>query len=287
VPGTLIPYGSEEQKKKYLPGVAQGTLWCQGFSEPGAGSDLASLKTKAVRDGDHYVINGQKIWSTYSMYASQCLLLARTDFDVKKQKGISYFIMDMNTPGVEVRPIRKSTGASNFGEIFLTDVRISVENLIGEENQGWQIAQATLSSERGVLSFDITERDTLFFADTYAKALKEGAEWLKDPELSREFITIFGELQALRQQIRALLREPHDGAWSNTPSLVKMARTTLNQRIGDFRIRAEGLTSQFQSGEYRAPMYEYLETFGTTISGGSNEIMRNLIAERGLGMPRG
>jgi alkylation response protein AidB-like acyl-CoA dehydrogenase len=287
VPGTLIPYGSEEQKKKYLPGVAQGTLWCQGFSEPGAGSDLASLKTKAVRDGDHYVINGQKIWSTYSMYASQCLLLARTDFDVKKQKGISYFIMDMNTPGVEVRPIRKSTGASNFGEIFLTDVRIPVENLIGEENQGWQIAQATLSSERGVLSFDITERDTLFFADTYAKALKEGAEWLKDPELSREFITIFGELQALRQQIRALLREPHDGAWSNTPSLVKMARTTLNQRIGDFRIRAEGLTSQFQSGEYRAPMYEYLETFGTTISGGSNEIMRNLIAERGLGMPRG
>ena len=288
VPGTLIPFGTEEQKKQYLPGVAEGTLWCQGFSEPGAGSDLASLKTKAVRDGDHYVINGQKIWSTYSMYASQCLLLARTDFDVKKQKGISYFIMDMNTPGVEVRPIRKSTGASNFGEIFLTDVRIPVENLIGKENEGWTVSQATLSSERGVLSFDITERDSMFLTDTYAKALEERAAWLDDPELCREFITLFGEMQALRQQIRALLAEPHDQpGYSMNPSLIKMARTTLNQRIGAFRIKAEGLSSQYEVKGYRPPMYEYLETFGSTISGGSNEVMRNLIAERGLGMPRG
>jgi alkylation response protein AidB-like acyl-CoA dehydrogenase len=288
VPGTLIPHGTEKQKKIYLPAVAEGQLWCQGFSEPGAGSDLAGLKTRAVRDGDHYVVNGQKIWSTNSMYASQCLLLVRTDFEAKKHQGISYLIMDMSSPGVEVRPIRKSTGSSTFGEIFLTDVRIPVENLIGEENKGWMVSQSTLSSERGVLSFDYGERDMIFLVDIYNQALKERAAWLDDPELRREFMTLFAEMQAMRQQIRGLLREPHGGtAYSMTPSLIKMARTTLNNRIGAFRVRAEGLSSQFMSKDFRAPMYEYLETFGTTISGGSNEIMRNLIAERGLGMPRG
>jgi alkylation response protein AidB-like acyl-CoA dehydrogenase len=289
VPGTLIPHGTEAQKKRYLPGVPAGELWCQGFSEPGAGSDLAALKTRAVRDGDHYVVNGQKIWSTNSMYSSQCLLLVRTDTTVKKHAGISYLIMDMNSPGVEVRPIRKSNGASNFGEIFMTDVRIPVENLIGAENNGWMVSQSTLSSERGVLSFDGAERDMLFFVDTYKKARSEGAAWLDDPQMRREFITLFAEMQASRQQIRALLHEPHGtGAFSMTPSLVKMARTSLNNRIGAFRVRAEGLSSQYNlhSG-WRPPMYEFLETFGSTISGGSNEIQRNLIAERGLGMPRG
>jgi alkylation response protein AidB-like acyl-CoA dehydrogenase len=289
VPGTLIPHGTEAQKKRYLPAVAQGELWCQGFSEPGAGSDLASLKTRAVRDGDHYVVNGQKIWSTNSIYASQCLLLVRTDPTAKKHQGISYLIMDMNTPGVEVRPIRKSNGGSNFGEIFMTDVRIPVENLIGEENKGWMVSQSTLASERGVLSFDGAERDMMFLIDVYNQARAERAAWLDDAEMRRAFITLFSDMQAVRQQIRALLREPHEpGVYSMTPSLVKMARTTLSNRLGDFRVRAQGLASQFaEPGTWRAPMYEYLDTFGSTISGGSNEIQRNLIAERGLGMPRG
>jgi hypothetical protein len=189
---------------------------------------------------------------------------------------------------VEVRPILKSTGASTFGEIFLTDVRIPVENLIGQENDGWTVSQSTLSSERGVLSFDICERDTMFMLDYYAASLKERADWLDDPELCREFAVLLGEQQALRHQIRALLREPHEPAtWSMTPSLIKMARTTLNNRFGSFRVRAQGLGSQVVSHGYRAPMYDFLETFGSTISGGSNEVMRNLIAERGLGMPRG
>jgi alkylation response protein AidB-like acyl-CoA dehydrogenase len=288
VPGTLIPYGTEVQKKRYLPAVAAGELWCQGFSEPGAGSDLASLKTRAVRDGDHYVVNGQKIWSTNSMWASQCLLLVRTDTTVKKHSGISYLIMDMNSPGVEVRPIRKSNGSSNFGEIFMTDVRIPVENLIGAENDGWMVSQSTLSSERGVLSFDGAERDMMYLVDVYARARAQGAAWLDDVEMRREFIDLFSEMQANRQQIRTLLREPHEPrAFSMTPSLVKVSRTILNNRIGAFRVRAEGLTSQFEDHAYRAPMYEFLETFGPTISGGSNEIQRNLIAERGLGLPRG
>ena len=288
VPGTLIPHGSEAQKKRYLPGVPAGELWCQGFSEPGAGSDLASLKTRAVRDGDHYVVNGQKIWSTNSMYASQCLLLVRTDPTVKKHAGISYLIMDMNSPGVEVRPIRKSNGASNFGEIFMTDVRIPVENLIGAENNGWAVSQSTLSSERGVLSFDGAERDMMYLVDIYKQARSEAAPWLEDPQLRREYVTLLAEMQASRQQLRALLQEPHGtGAFSMTPSLVKLTRTTLNNRIGDFRVRAQGLASQHADHTYRAPMYEFLETFGSVISGGSNEIQRNLIAERGLGMPRG
>jgi alkylation response protein AidB-like acyl-CoA dehydrogenase len=288
VPATLIPHGTEQQKKTYLPAVAEGALWCQGFSEPGAGSDLAGLKCRAVLDGDHYVVNGQKIWSTNSMYASQCLLLVRTDPAAKKHAGITYLIMDMDTPGVEVRSIRKSTGGSNFGEIFLTDVRIPVANRIGEENTGWMVSQSTLSSERGVLSFNYAERDMQFLMDWYIKSRHDEAAWLNDPELTREFITLLGEKQSLRQQIRALLREPVDApTWSMTPALVKVAKTTLNNRIQNFRIRAEGLSSQFVDTAWRAPMYEYLETFGMTISGGSNEIMRNLIAERGLGMPRG
>ena len=144
LPGTLIPFGTEAQKKKYLPTVAQATVWCQAFSEPGAGSDLANLQTRAVLDGDHYVVNGQKIWSSQSMYARYGILLTRTDTKAKKQRGITYFILDMQAPGVEVRPIRKSTGMSEFAELFLTDVRIPIEDRVGEENQGWTVAQATL-----------------------------------------------------------------------------------------------------------------------------------------------
>jgi alkylation response protein AidB-like acyl-CoA dehydrogenase len=288
IPGTLIPHGTEEQKKTYLPAVAEGALWCQGFSEPAAGSDLAGLRTKAVLDGDHYVVNGQKIWSTNSMYASQCLLLVRTDPDARKHQGITYLIMDMDSPGVEVRSIRKSTGGSNFGEIFMSDVRIPVKNRIGAENDGWMVSQSTLSSERGVLSFNYAERDMMFLMDSYAKARHDAAPWLQDPELRREFVTLFSELQALRQQIRLLLREPVDAPeWSMSPAVVKITKTALNNRIHGFRSRAEGLASQFMDTSWRAPMYEYLETFGMMISGGSNEIMRNLISERGLKMPRG
>jgi alkylation response protein AidB-like acyl-CoA dehydrogenase len=286
VPHTLIPYGTEEQKRTYLPQVAAGTIWCQGFSEPNAGSDLASLTTRAARDGNDYVINGHKIWSTYSMFASHCLLLARTDSSGKKQQGISYFILDMATPGVEVRAIHKSNGSSTFGEIFLSDVHIPAENLIGAENAGWGVSQSTLASERGILSFDICERDMQFLIEFFREAVEAKEPWLEDSAMTQEFATLFSELQALRRQVRALLSAPQ-GGWSNAPSIVKIIRTEVNNRIAVFRMRAAGLSSQFVSGAFREPMYEYLETYGPIISGGSNEIQRNLIAERGLGMPRG
>jgi len=287
LPSTLIPFGTEAQKKKYLPTVSQGTVWCQAFSEPNAGSDLANLKTRAVLQGDHYVINGQKIWSSRSMFARYAILLARTDSEAKKQRGITYFILDMQAPGIEVRPIRKSTGHSDFAELFLTNVRIPVEDRVGEENQGWTVAQATLSSERGVLAFEFVEREHAFLMDFYGEALADEAAWLEEPELRREFMRIFADLQAVRRQIRDLLRESHDtGGWSMTPALVKLTRTILMQEFAEFRMRIDEDQSQVVVQRYRAPMYDYLESFGHTIAAGTNEVMRNLIAERGLGMPR-
>ncbi|NML87655.1 acyl-CoA dehydrogenase [Sphingobium sp. TB-6] len=291
IPATLIPYGTEHQKRKYLPTVAQGTVWCQGFSEPGAGSDLAALQTRAVRDGDHYVINGQKIWSSHSMYASWAILLARTDPEARKQAGISYFILDMKAPGVEVRPIRKSTGASNFAELFLTDVRIPIEDRVGEENEGWAVAQATLSAERGVLAFDRLERERATLQRYYERELASDAAWLKDDQLRREFMRLFAEQHAVRRQIRALLRETREpGVWSMTPSLVKLLSSSLRTRLAELQLRIAGMEGQKigpQNTVLPVPMYDYLDSYGSTISAGANEIQRNLIAERGLAMPRG
>jgi alkylation response protein AidB-like acyl-CoA dehydrogenase len=289
VPATLIPYGSDYQKKKYLPTIPQGTVWCQGFSEPGAGSDLAALKTKAVRDGDHYVINGQKIWSSQSMYASYAILLTRTDFEVKKQRGITYFLLDMKAPGVEVRPIRKSTGNSNFAELFLTDVRIPIEDRVGEENQGWEIAQATLSAERGVLLFSLLERECVALQKYFDTALTSKAAWLEDDVLRRQFMRLFAEQLAVRRMIRELLKEEHGGGWSMTPGLVKLVSSSLRQRIAELRMRIGGLDAQNElphGPPYTDAMYDYLDSFGSTIAAGSNEVMRNMIAERGMHMPR-
>lgn len=290
VPATLVPYGTEHQKRKYLPTVAQGTIWCQGFSESGAGSDLAALQTRAVRDGDHYIINGQKVWSSHSMYASYAILLARTDQEARKQAGITYFILDMKTPGVEVRPIRKSTGASNFAELFLTDVRIPIEDRVGEENQGWTVAQATLSAERGVLIFDRLERERTALERFYERELASDAAWLNDDQLRREFMRLFAEQHAVRRQVRALLREPRTpGVWSMTPSLVKLLSSSLRTRLAELQLRIAGVEGQTIDAEDTpspAPMYDYLNSYGSSISAGTNEIQRNLIAERGLNMPR-
>ncbi|MDB5714822.1 MAG: hypothetical protein JWO15_2219 [Sphingomonadales bacterium] len=293
IPGTLIPFGTEEQKRKYLPGIPQGDVWCQGFSEPGAGSDLASLRCRAEKKGDHYLINGQKIWSSYSMHARYCILLARTDFDVPKHAGISFFLLDMQTPGVEVRPIKQSSSRAEFGEIFLTDVKIPIENLVGKENEGWKVCQATLASERGVLAFEGAERQRYAIEEYYAGAVKSDAAWLQDDQLRREFMSLFAELQGSRRLIRQLLRENEDqgGAHSMTPAFVKLTGTTLRQKIGSLMVKVAGFEGQrFQLGAEDAPghpMFEFISSFGGTIAAGSNEIMRNIIAERGLGMPKG
>ena len=292
LPGTLFPHGNEAQKRKYLSGVAEGVVWCQGFSEPNSGSDLASLRTRAVRDGDHYVVNGQKIWSSYSMYADYCILLTRTDPNAQKHRGITYFIMDMRSPGVEVRPIRQANGRSEFGELFLTDVRIPAENMIGQENNGWLVAQATLASERGVIAFEGAERQRYEVESFYRKSLEADAAWLRDDQLRREFVGFLAEMQAGRRLLRRVMEEnerPNASA-SVLPSIVKVSGTQLRQRITSFMVRIAGIDGQqfatLAEEPFGSPMFEFLGSFTGTIAGGTNEIMRNIIAERGLGMPR-
>ncbi len=292
MPGTLLPHGTEAQKSRYLAGVANGEVWCQGFSEPNSGSDLASLRCRAVWDGDHFVINGQKIWSSNSMYADHCLLLTRTDPNAQKHRGITYFIMDMRSPGVEVRPIRQANGRSEFGELFLTDVRIPAENMIGAENNGWRVAQATLASERGVISFEGGERQRYEMEAFYRKSLEVGAAWLRDAQLHREFISFLAEMQAARRLLRRVLEESErpEASASVLPSIVKLSSTVLRQRICSFMVRIAGVDGQafalLAEEPFGSPMFEFMSAFSGTIAGGTNEIQRNIVAERGLGMPR-
>lgn len=289
VPATLIPFGTQAQKDRYLRGIAlDGEIWCQGFSEPGAGSDLAALSTRAERDGDDFIVNGQKIWSSNAMYANWCLLLARTDPDAPKHKGISYFIMDMRTPGIETRPIRKSDTHADFAEMFLTDVRIPAENLIGPLNQGWHVANSTLSSERGVLNVEIVERVWVGAGRFLREAIDRDAAWLRDAGMRREFMEIYGNVRATRSQVYALLDEESRPPNDLSPAIQKLVSSTLRQRLGEFQLRAQGLDGQYfelESGE-NFGMFDYLESYGNTIAAGSNEIMRNIIAERGLDLPR-
>lgn len=295
-PATLFEHGTQAQKDKYLSGITHGTdIWVQGFSEPGAGSDLASLRTSAVRQGDHYVVNGQKIWSSGAMNARYCLLLARTDPNARrKHDGISYFIMDMQSPGVEVRPIRMINGEAEFAEIFMDDVRIPAENLIGAENEGWNIAQSTLSTERGLLIFGSVER----LARSFELDRVSGKDsWMRDPQLRREYAGYFAELQSIRLLIGQLLRELEaspDKASPTLPTYIKLLFGPFLQRYTEFLVRAEGLEAQkWQPAipgtghSSRLRPNDFLKSYGWTIAGGSNEIMRNIVSERILQMPRG
>ena len=293
VPATLLAWGTEAQKRTYLPGLLAGDVWCQGFSEPGAGSDLASLRTRAVRDGDHFVVDGQKTWSSWSRHARYCLLLVRTDPAAPKHKGISYLILDMASPGVEVRPIVQPTGHAEFSEVFLTEVKIPVANLIGPENEGWAVAQSTLAAERGVLAFERAERQ-MSFVEAFLKAsLDSGTAWTRQDHAKAEFTEVYARMQGIRCLIRKLLARPHDdpsGA-DMLPAIIKLLATECAQHYADMQVRFGGLATQLQGHaivcDGTVPMHDFIQSFGDTISAGSNEIMRNLIAERRLGLPRG
>lgn len=295
-PATLFEHGTQAQKDRYLRGITDGTdIWCQGFSEPGAGSDLAALRCSAVRDGDHYVVNGQKIWSSNAMHADYCLLLARTDTSgPRKHDGISYFILDMKTPGVSVRPIRQITGEAEFAEIFFDDAKIPVENLIGAEGNGWNIAQSTLSTERGLLIFGQTER----LARAFELDGKDAHDsWMRDTGLRREYAKFYAELQTVRVLIRRLLIELEanpEKASPTLPTYIKLLWAPFLQRYTEFRLRAEGMAAQKwepaipgTGNSSRQRMIDFLKSYSWNIAGGSNEIMRNIISERILGLPRG
>jgi alkylation response protein AidB-like acyl-CoA dehydrogenase len=286
---TLLAAGTEEQRRRHLPAILDGEIWVQGFSEPEAGSDLASLRTTARRVGDGYVVNGQKLWASGASYAQWCLLLARTDPNAPKRKGTSYFLLDMATPGVQVRPIRNAVGDQHFCEIFLDDVVIPAANLIGAENAGWQVAQATLGAERGMTMLELAER----LGCAGFRRLVDVAP-TDDPVVADRLAQLETEITGLRSMCRQLVADVEAGrAGPADASIVKLFYSELLQRLTDFgaeiggpaahTVLAKPLSSGWESGSW---VLDFIGSWEWTIPGGASEIQRTIIGERGLGLPR-
>jgi alkylation response protein AidB-like acyl-CoA dehydrogenase len=295
---TLLVAGTDEQRQRHLPAILDGELWVQGFSEPEAGSDLASLRTTARRDGDQFIVNGQKLWASGGLHADWCLLLARTDPDAPKRKGISYFLMDMTTPGIDVRPIRNAIGDSHFCEVFLNDVAIPAANLIGAEHAGWQVAQATLGAERGMTMLELAERLSnagfRWLIDDCARVRADGTRPLDDASVRDRLAQFEIELTGLRGLCRNIV-EGHEvgGVGPADPSIVKLFYSELLQRMTDFGTDVTGLAAHtvlskpMSSGwESGAWALDFIGSWEWTIPGGASEIQRTIIGERGLGLPR-
>lgn len=295
---TLLAGGTEEQRQRHLSAILDGELWVQGFSEPNAGSDLAALRTAARRDGDDYVVTGQKVWASGAQYADWCLLLARTDPAAPKRRGISYFLMDMRTPGITVRPIRQATGESHFCEIFLDEVRIPAANLLGAENRGWQLAQQTLGAERGLTMLELAERLGNAGFGWLVRECRtpdvSGRRPIDDGDIADRLARLEIELTGLRALCRDLVeRHDADTVGPADASVVKLYYSELLQRMTDFGAEICGLPGQTvlrkpMSGgwESGAWVLDFVGSWEWTVPGGSSEIQRTIIGERGLGLPR-
>jgi len=285
---TLLHFGTEEQKRRFLPPIARGEVWwCQGFSEPNAGSDLASLQTRAEDRGDHFVVNGQKIWTSGAHRADWCFLLVRTDPTAPKHKGISFLLVDMKTPGVEVRPLINIVGGRSFNEVFFDNVRVPKENLVGEKNEGWKVATALLNFERSGIERVAACR----------RMLEEIVEFLRDrpvaPRLRQRLAEMAVEIEVGRwlayrvawMQSRGLIPDAE-------ASISKVFGSELMQRLGQVGMELLGLYAQLEEGSPWVPLdgvieHLYLSSLGRTIAGGTSEIQRYIIAVRGLNLPRG
>jgi len=290
---TLLAAGTDEQRRRHLPAILDGETWVQGFSEPEAGSDLAALRTTARRDGDRYIVNGQKLWASGALQADWCLLLARTDPDAPKRRGISYFLLDMRSPGIDVRPIKNAVGESHFCEIFLSDVAVPAAGLVGPENGGWRVAQETLGAERGLTMLELAERlGNAGFRWLVAACSRQGL--LDDSLVTDRLAALETELTALRGLCRGLVERHEAGrAGPADASIVKLYYSELLQRMTDFGTEIAGLSahavlrkpasSGWESGAW---MLDFIGSWEWTIPGGTSEIQRTIIAERGLGLPR-
>lgn len=289
---TLLECGSADQRDKYLPGILSGEIWCQGFSEPNAGSDLASLKTRAERRGDRYLINGQKTWSTMAQYADKCLLLARTDTSGPRQAGLTYLLLDMRANGVSVRPISQITGDDEFAEIFFDDVEVPVEDRVGEEGQGWSVAQTTLASERGLTLVELSQR-MRYALPLLGKTMRDRG-CFDDSALRRDLgalITRVDAACALADQY--LLKRISGEEAPGDASMVKLYYSRTLREFTSLGRRISGLQGQYYSGFMRGATQEtgnwtvdFMNSYNWSIAGGSDEIQRNIISERILRMPR-
>ncbi|TAK61125.1 MAG: hypothetical protein EPO22_08710 [Dehalococcoidia bacterium] len=289
---TIIVHGTEDQKREHLSGILSGeTFWCQGFSEPGAGSDLAALQTRAVQDGDDFIINGQKIWTSGAHRAQRMMLLARTDTEVPKHKGISYFLLDMKAPGLTVRPLTNMADTPSFNEVFFDNVRVPKKDLLGEINRGWYVATTTLDFERsGIIngiSLQKVVRDIIAYARDHHRrdgGWEEVRYELADRAIEAE-ISIVLSHRVVTMQVKGLV--PNQEA-----SITKLFASELAQRISRTAIKVAGLYGVLAAGSPRAAdggrmSSMYRITVGSTLAGGTSEIQRGVIAQRGLGLPRG
>ena len=292
----IIAYGTEAQKRRYLkPILTAEEIWCQGYSEPGAGSDLAALSTRAVLDGDAYVINGQKVWTSYAQYADFCILLARTDPDVPKHKGITMFIMDMRVPGVDVRPLRQMNGDSEFNEVYLEDVRVPRENIVGKEGQGWDMAVALLMHERATLTFQRQLQSRVALKDL----IRLSKEWdalgeppMRDPIERQRIAQAYIDSEAMRlTALRHLTRQLRGGHPGPEGSMEKLFWSEMYQRMLLGAVGMLGPYGNLAPGDGHAPEdgrwpHLMLYSRGRTIAAGTSEIQRGIIAQRVLGMPK-
>ncbi|MEA2499536.1 MAG: hypothetical protein QOH26_1941 [Actinomycetota bacterium] len=290
---TIIAHGTDEQKGHLKRILSGEEVWCQGFSEPGSGSDLASLRTRGEDDGDSYVVNGQKVWSSFAHIADYCILLVRTDPDAPKHNGITYLLVDMHSPGVDVRPLKQITGDPEFNEIFFSDVRVPKENVLGEENQGWQVAMTTLLHERGTLGFALTARLEVQVRKIVALAKEKRADGTvpaEDPIIRDRIARHWSELQALRfTNYRALTGLVKTGVPGPEGSVAKLHWSETNQRLTKLAIEILGPEAQLdaEGGRWNGYwQYQQLRSRGNTIEAGTSEVLRNIISERVLGMPR-
>jgi alkylation response protein AidB-like acyl-CoA dehydrogenase len=282
---TLLMFGTAGQRARFLPGILAGTeLWCQGYSEPGAGSDLANVATRATLDGDHWVITGQKIWTSLAHVADWCFVLARTAPGSRRGKGLSYLLVPMRQPGVTVRPIRQLTGTSEFNEVFFDGARTDAANVVGEPGDGWRIAKATLAIERGaaMLGLQVGFRRDLENLLDVARHTEAGQDRLLRDKLARAWIG----LEAVRAYALDTLDGPSDKAEA---SVLKILWSRWHQSLGELAMEVLGPSSAIARGEpYDLDEWQrlFLFTRAETIYGGSDEIQRNIIATRALGLPR-
>jgi alkylation response protein AidB-like acyl-CoA dehydrogenase len=286
---TVIAHGTEEQRKRYLPPILSAEeIWCQGFSEPDSGSDLASLKTRAVRSGDEWVVTGQKVWTTIAHHAKWCMLVARTNPDAPKHKGLTYFLMDMEQDAVQVRPLRQITGEAEFNELFIEEARIPNENIIGGEGNGWAVAITTLMHERATLAFGLQVAVQIAIGELIEKARDtrgaNGSAASDDPVIRQRLSQLMIEAEVLRlNAYRGLTAIMRNGVPGPEGSLGKWHWSEVNQSLTELAMDIAGPHAMLTEDEWT---YRFLRARANSIEGGTTEILRNIVAERVLGLPR-
>jgi alkylation response protein AidB-like acyl-CoA dehydrogenase len=294
---TIIAYGTEEQKTRYPSKILScEEIWCQGYSEPNSGSDLAALQTRAVKDGDHWVINGQKVWTSLAHIADWMMLLARTDPDAPKHKGITYFLLDMKSPGVTVKPLRQITGDPEFNEVFFDNVRVHESQVLGGVNNGWQVGLTTLMYERLALGFGLQVRLRIALdglVDMARRVEKTGRPLTKDPVMRQKIAQLWIDTECLKytgaRAITKLLKGEIPGPEASTG---KMIWVETHQKLQELAMEIQGPYSQLLSGaevaiEGGSWQYTFLRSRANSIEGGTTEVQKNIIGERILGLPKG